>query len=301
MASNTVRSTSAHVGIEELTADLSASPYYSDDMAPVPRSRRRWGTRDMAVLWISMSACVPTYMLASGLIDAGMNWWQAVLTIFLGNVIVLMPMVLNAPCRHEVRHSLSGVLPGIVRNPRRQRAGAAAGAGGVRLVRHPDVDRRRGRSTRFCVEFIPAWEQLPRMQLIDINVAQVGCFLFFWAINMWVVYKGIESIRVLLNIKAPLLIALGLVLLGVGVVCGERVWSEMLSQPVCSLRTRRTKAGSSGRSSLPRSRRMSDSGPRCRSTSPISVAMRTRSATRWSARRWACRRRWRCTRSSAWR
>src|SRR6202795_4122829 len=83
-------------GIVELTADLSGSPYYSDDMAPVPRSGRRWGMKDLAVLWISMSACVPTYMLASGMIEEGMNWWQAIVTIFLGNVIVLIPMVLNA-------------------------------------------------------------------------------------------------------------------------------------------------------------------------------------------------------------
>ena len=57
---------------------------------------RRWGMKDITVLWISMSACIPTYMLASGLIDQGMNWWQAVLTIFLGNLVVLVPMVLNA-------------------------------------------------------------------------------------------------------------------------------------------------------------------------------------------------------------
>src|SRR4249920_3312967 len=83
-------------GIVELTADLSGSPYYSHDMAPVSRAGRRWGLKDIAVLWISMSACIPTYMLASGLINGGMNWWQAVLTIFLGNVIVLFPMILNA-------------------------------------------------------------------------------------------------------------------------------------------------------------------------------------------------------------
>ena len=65
-------------------------------MGPVNRAGRRWGMKDIAVLWISMSACIPTYMLASGLINGGMNWWQAVLTIFLGNVIVLVPMVLNA-------------------------------------------------------------------------------------------------------------------------------------------------------------------------------------------------------------
>src|SRR5262245_22407124 len=82
--------------IVELNVDVSKSPYYNADMAPVPRSARKWGTWDMAALWISMSACVPTYMLASSLITGGMNWWQAVLTVFLGNIVVLIPMILNA-------------------------------------------------------------------------------------------------------------------------------------------------------------------------------------------------------------
>ena len=68
-----VDSSVAGDGIVELTADLADSPYYSLDMAPVPRAERHWGMKDLAVLWISMSACVPTYMLASGMIDAGMN------------------------------------------------------------------------------------------------------------------------------------------------------------------------------------------------------------------------------------
>src|ERR1700682_557303 len=85
-----------YVEIQELREDVSASVYFSRDMAPVPAAERRWRARDLAVLWISMSACVPTYMLASSLIETGMNWWQAVLTIFLGNCIVLIPMALNA-------------------------------------------------------------------------------------------------------------------------------------------------------------------------------------------------------------
>ena len=83
-------------GIVELAELPLGSPYFSADMAPVSRAGRRWGMKDIAVLWISMSACIPTYMLASSLIEQGMNWWQAVLTIFLGNCIVLVPMVLNA-------------------------------------------------------------------------------------------------------------------------------------------------------------------------------------------------------------
>src|SRR5213080_5377093 len=79
--------------------DVSAfagSRLYNPDLAPVPIARRTWQVWNVAALWISMSACIPTYMLASSLIGGGMNWWQAILTIFLGNLIVLIPMVLNA-------------------------------------------------------------------------------------------------------------------------------------------------------------------------------------------------------------
>src|SRR2546422_5410500 len=77
-------------------SDLRASDLFNEDLAPVPPARRKWALGSFAALWISMSACIPTYMLASSLIGGGMNWWQAVLTIFLGNLIVLVPMILNA-------------------------------------------------------------------------------------------------------------------------------------------------------------------------------------------------------------
>jgi len=83
-------------GIHELAEDLAHSAFHNRDMAPTTWAQRKWGMKDIAALWISMSACIPTYTLASSLIDGGMNWWQAVLTIFLGNAIVLLPMVLNA-------------------------------------------------------------------------------------------------------------------------------------------------------------------------------------------------------------
>lgn len=215
--------------IHEITADLSGSPYYSPDMAPVPRVGRRWGTRDMAVLWISMSACVPTYMLASGLIDSGMNWWQAVLTIFMGNLIVLVPMVLNAhagtkygiPFPVYCRASF-GILGANV--PALLRALVACGWFGIQAW------IGGGAIYSILVAFVPAWSKLPAMPVIEINAAQVGCFLFFWAINMWVVYRGIESIRVLLNIKAPLLIGLGLALLAWAYLAANG-FGPMLAKP----------------------------------------------------------------------
>ena len=68
---------------------------YSEDLAPVPPSARTWGTWNYAALWVSMSLCIPTYLLASSLIQGGMNWWEAILTIFIGNTVVLIPMILN--------------------------------------------------------------------------------------------------------------------------------------------------------------------------------------------------------------
>src|SRR5437870_13912122 len=69
---------------------------YNPDLAPIPSEKRSWGTYNYASLWVAMSVCIPTYMLASGLIAGGMGWIQAVLTILLGNLIVLIPMLLNA-------------------------------------------------------------------------------------------------------------------------------------------------------------------------------------------------------------
>jgi len=159
-----------------------------------------------------MSACIPTYMLASSLIAEGMNWWQAVLTIFLGNTIVLLPMLLNAhagtkygiPFPVYCRASF-GILGANI--PALLRAFVACGWFGIQAWIGGWA------IYKILTVYFPAWDQLPNAYF-GINSAQLICFLFFWSINMFVIYKGIESIRILLNIKAPLLILLGLVLLG---------------------------------------------------------------------------------------
>src|SRR3954468_16325245 len=89
-------STSIDAPDVEVSLEIEHSSLYNKDLAPVPRSGRRWRIGSFAALWISMSACIPTYMLASSLIGGGMNLSQAILTIFLGNVIVVVPMILNA-------------------------------------------------------------------------------------------------------------------------------------------------------------------------------------------------------------
>jgi NCS1 family nucleobase:cation symporter-1 len=197
-------------GIYEVTGDI-VSPYVNHDLFPARLRDRKWGMKDIAALWISMSACVPTYMLASSLIAEGMSWWQAVLTIFLGNCVVLLPMVLNAhagtkygiPFPVYCRPSF-GILGANV--PALLRALVACGWFGIQAWIGGWA------IYKILAIYIPSWEKL-EPAFLGINGPQLVCFLAFWGINMFVIYKGIDSIRVLLNIKAPLLIALGLALL----------------------------------------------------------------------------------------
>src|SRR5712692_2226529 len=196
---------------DQSLAGVQDSSLYNADLAPVPAARRKWRLGSFAALWISMSACIPTYMLASSLIGGGMNWWQAILTIFLGNLIVLIPMVLNA---HAGTHY--GIpFPVYCR--------AAFGTKGANV---PALLRALVACGWFFIQtwiggnaiykilavFMPSLASSPANSF-GITFPQFLCFLFFWGVNMLVVYKGIDCIRWLLNIKAPLLIALGLLLL----------------------------------------------------------------------------------------
>src|SRR5436305_5617792 len=192
--------------------DLADSPLYSADLAPTTPAQRKWTVWSIAALWISMSACIPTYMLASGLIDQGMNWKEAVFTIFLGDLIVLVPMILNAH---------AGTKYGI---PFPVYCRASFGTWGANI---PALLRALVACGWFGIQAWIGGEAIYRialvlmnkqaigqpLPLIGINLAQLGCFLLFWAINVAVIIAGINSIRILLNIKAPLLIALGLLLL----------------------------------------------------------------------------------------
>src|SRR5436309_6425627 len=194
----------------ELSA-LQTSSLFNSDLAPVPPSQRRWRLGSFAALWISMSACIPTYMLASSLIGGGMNWWQAILTIFLGNLIVLIPMVLNAhagthygiPFPVYCRPSFGTKGANI---PALLRALVACGWFGIQTWIGGNA------IYKILAVFMPSLASAPANSF-GITFPQFVCLLFFWGINMLVVYKGIDCIRWVLNIKAPLLIALGLLLL----------------------------------------------------------------------------------------
>ena len=156
-----------------------------------------------ASLWVAMSVCIPTYMLASGLIAGGRNWWEAVGTILLGNLIVLAPMLLNAhagakygiPFPVFVRASF-GVrganLPALLR------AMVACGWFGIQTW-------IGGQAIHSMLEIV--WPAASNPALVWV------CFGAFWALNMFVIWRGIETIRILEGIGAPFMLGVGLLLL----------------------------------------------------------------------------------------
>ena len=191
--------------------DVKDSSLINEDLAPIPQNKRTWGTWNYAALWISMSLCIPTYMLASSLIQGGMNWWQAILTIFLGNAIVLIPMILNGH---------AGAKYGI---PFPVLARASFGTKGANI---PAMLRAIVACGWFGIQtwiggaslynLIRAWNP----SLEEINVTGLFpqaipflCFFIFWLLNMYIVYLGVESIRKLLVFKAIFLPVAALALL----------------------------------------------------------------------------------------
>ena len=201
--------------IRELTVRLDDSPFCNADIAPTALSDRKWSKWDIAALWVGMSVCIPTYMLASSLIQSGMNWWQAIITIALGNLIVLVPMVLVAhagtrygipfPVLTRASFGLLGAnIPSILR------AIVACGWFGIQTwIGGAAIHQLMSAGFDW-------WASLPVVDLGFIGTMSLGAwvgFALFWLINMVIIWRGIESIRFLEKLGAPFLLLIGLGLL----------------------------------------------------------------------------------------
>ncbi len=195
----------------ELTEDVSASSLWNRDLAPTTIKERTWSTWNIAALWIGMSVVITTYTLAGGFIEAGMNWWQAMITILLGNCIVLIPMVLNAhagtkygvsfPVLCRASFGTKGAnIPAVLR------AIVACGWFGIQTwIGGQAIDA-------LLSSVWSGWANLDAM--IGGNPLHLWIsFLAFWAIQVVIILKGIEGIKYLESWSAPLLLLGGLVLL----------------------------------------------------------------------------------------
>ncbi len=201
----------------------------NDDLAPTVAADRTWSVWNMAALWIGMVVCVPTYLLAGGLVDLGMSWWQAVLTVGLGNVVVLVPMVLIGHAGTEygipfpvLARASFGVLGANV--PALLRGLVACGWFGIQTwiggsAIYQLLGALRGGEL--------GGADLP---LLGINAVELMCFLLFWALQVVIMWRGIESIKILETWAAPFLIVMGLALLAWAYLRAEG-WGPMLSAP----------------------------------------------------------------------
>jgi NCS1 family nucleobase:cation symporter-1 len=185
--------------ITQLDASL-----YNPDLAPIPLEKRSWGTYNYASLWVAMSVCIPTYMLASGLIAGGMSWIEAVLTILLGNLIVLIPMLLNAHA--GTRYGIP--FPVFVR-----------ASFGVRGANVPAILRALVACGWFGIQaWIGGQAIYSMLRIVWPDAASLPgsnwmCFFLFWALNLFVIWRGIETIKFLEGIGAPFMLLVGLLLL----------------------------------------------------------------------------------------
>jgi len=197
----------------EALEDISQSPLYNHDLAPVPISRRNWTTYNYAALWISMAHCIPTYMLSSGLISAGMNWWQALFTILLGNTIVLIPILLNShpgtkygiPFPVFARGAY-GTLGSNV--PALMRAIVACGWFGIQAWIGGEA------LNTFFKAIIPGWGTLLGGPIGGHTTTEWLSFLLFWSFNIYIIYRGMDLLRKVENWAAPFVLIMTALLLG---------------------------------------------------------------------------------------
>ena len=197
--------------VVELSEDVSHSPLWNPDLAPTPLARRTWSTYHIAALWIGMSVVITTYTLASGLLQQGMTWWQAMLTILLGNAIVLVPMILNAHA--GTKYGVS--FPVLCR-----------ASFGVRGANVPAVLRALVACGWFGIQTWigglaldtllraawPGWAGVPGQVWIAFGI--------FWLVQVAIIVRGLEGIKKLEGWSAPLLLAGGALLLGWAIVRG---------------------------------------------------------------------------------
>ena len=185
-------------------ADIERSPRYNADLAPVTDAQRTWGTYEIAALWVGMAVCIPTYMLAAGLVAGGMSWWQAIGTVSLGNAIVLVPMALTGhagtkygvpfPVLARASFGLAGSHVAAL-----LRGGVACGWFGIQTwIGGAALDTLLGIA-------LPSWNAIPAHTWVS--------FGLFWCLNIYFIVKGTESIRVFEAWAAPVLLLMGLALL----------------------------------------------------------------------------------------
>lgn len=208
---------------------IEASPLYNHDLAPVPIARRTWSTYNFAALWISMAHCIPTYMLASGLMASGMSWSQALFTILLGNTIVLGPILLNSHpgTKYGIpfpvfARAAYGTLGSNV--PALMRALVACGWFGIQAWIGGEALHT------FLKAIVPGWPLMLGAGFGGHTATEWVSFLLFWGLNIFIIYRGMDLVREVENWAAPFVLVMTGILLWWAVSRADGL-GPLLSQP----------------------------------------------------------------------
>lgn len=213
------------------TPDLShADPsLFNEDLAPTRAADRTWNMWSFAALWVSMVVCVPAYMLAGGLIASGMSWWQAITTVFLGNIIIVVPMILIG----HMGTKYGVPFPVLLRSSfGTQGAKIPAVARGLVACGWFGINTWVGGSAIYVILNAFTGQALvgPDLPILGIDLAQTICFLAFWLLHLYFIRQGTESIRWLETLAAPVLLAIGIILL-IWAYLSAGGFGQMLSAP----------------------------------------------------------------------
>ncbi|MDQ6886089.1 MAG: NCS1 family nucleobase:cation symporter-1 [Gemmatimonadota bacterium] len=214
--------------------DITRSPLWNPDLAPTAPDRRTWSTYNIAALWIGMSVVITTYTLASGLMQQGMTWWQAMVTILLGNAIVLIPMILNAHA--GTKYGIS--FPVLCRA-----SFGVRGANVAAMLRAIVACGWFGIQTWIGALALDTLMRAAWAGWANVPGATAIAFAIFWLVEVAIILKGTEGIKVLESWSAPLLLAGGAILLlwairqggGLGHILGESQRLQHGSTPFWSL------------------------------------------------------------------
>ncbi|MDH3901715.1 MAG: NCS1 family nucleobase:cation symporter-1, partial [Xanthomonadales bacterium] len=203
------------MSLEHLVSHLDTDMDLSNaDIAPVPSAQRNWKAISFFTLWVGMAVNIPSYMIAASLIDGGMSWQQAMWTVLLGNLIVFIPMSLSghAGTKYGIPFPVFARASFGVRGshiPSLLRAIVACGWFGIQTW--------IGGAAIYTIVLIiwPVIADGPAMmpEWVGVSLIQFICFMLFWAMNIWLIWKGINSIRILEHVAAPFLLLCGLALL----------------------------------------------------------------------------------------
>jgi len=196
--------------IVELQEDVSNSPLYSEDLAPVPPSKRTWTKWNLAAIWVGMAVCIPTYLLASYMIKTGLSWIEALIIIGVANLIITVPMVLNGhagvkygvpfPVIGRSSFGIKGIhIPSVIR--------------GIVACGWFGVNTWLGGMAIYSIFIAISGNDAA----VGLSIGQFVCFGIFWFINIYFIWKGTESIKWLEEYSAPILIIMGLLLIGWGI------------------------------------------------------------------------------------